>query len=213
MKYFAAAATLALQAASSNAFAPLQARGASHMTALHQSTPTGSGEEEKALRKELIKRNTALKDDEAKFGVMDGANMAGAFTEDATPTPISTEDASSLQAKMERMVQPRAYPLFLLEKAAEFVESTLYDATAFLREPKVTDKVEKERIVVLGTGWGSHSLLKGIDTDLYDVTVISPRNFFLFTPMLAGASVGTVEYRSITEPIREVCLCLLLCDV
>jgi len=36
------------------------------------------------------------------------------------------------------------------------------------------------------------------------VTVISPRNYFLFTPMLAGASVGTVEYRSITEPIREI---------
>jgi len=34
--------------------------------------------------------------------------------------------------------------------------------------------------------------------------VISPRNHFVFTPMLAGASVGTVEYRSITEPIREV---------
>ncbi|CAB9521114.1 Internal alternative NAD(P)H-ubiquinone oxidoreductase A1, mitochondrial [Seminavis robusta] len=63
---------------------------------------------------------------------------------------------------------------------------------------------EREKIVVLGTGWGAVSFLKGIDTSLYDVTVISPRNYFLFTPMLAGASVGTVEYRSITEPVREI---------
>jgi NADH dehydrogenase FAD-containing subunit len=46
--------------------------------------------------------------------------------------------------------------------------------------------------------------LKDIDTSMYDVTVVSPRNYFLFTPMLAGSSVGTVEFRSITEPIREV---------
>ena len=192
---------LALLISSSQAFAPLQSNRLAS-SCLHQ-TPSG-GKEEKALREELIKRNTDLQD-EAKYGVIDGANIEGAFTEDATWTPI--QDTSTLQAKMDQMVQPRPYPLFLLEKAAEFVESAVYDATSFLR-PKASDAdsvQQKERMVVLGTGWGAHSLLKGIDTDLYDVTVISPRNFFLFTPMLAGASVGTVEYRSITEPIREVC--------
>ena len=34
------------------------------------------------------------------------------------------------------------------------------------------------------------------------VVVVSPVNHFVFTPMLASASVGTVEYRSMTEPIR-----------
>jgi NADH dehydrogenase FAD-containing subunit len=63
---------------------------------------------------------------------------------------------------------------------------------------------EKETIVVLGTGWGAASFLKNVDTDKYDVTVVSPRNYFVFTPMLAGASVGTVDFKSITEPIREV---------
>lgn len=32
--------------------------------------------------------------------------------------------------------------------------------------------------------------------------VVSPVNHFVFTPMLASAAVGTVEYRSMTEPIR-----------
>ena len=65
-------------------------------------------------------------------------------------------------------------------------------------------RTPKERIIVLGTGWGAASFLKSIDCNKYDVTVISPRNYFVFTPMLAGASVGTVEFRSITEPVREV---------
>ncbi|CAM9578122.1 unnamed protein product, partial [Laminaria digitata] len=60
------------------------------------------------------------------------------------------------------------------------------------------------KVVVLGTGWAAHALLKEIDSTKLDVTTVSPRNFFLFTPMLAASAVGTVEYRSITEPIRKV---------
>lgn len=67
-----------------------------------------------------------------------------------------------------------------------------------------TGQKEREKIVVLGTGWGAAAFLKGIDADKYDITVISPRNFFLFTPMLAGASVGSVDFRSITEPVRQI---------
>ena len=64
--------------------------------------------------------------------------------------------------------------------------------------------VVKEKLVVLGTGWGSHAFLKTIDATKYDVKVISPRNYFMFTPMLAASAVGTVEFRSICEPIRNV---------
>lgn len=63
-----------------------------------------------------------------------------------------------------------------------------------------TDK--RPKIVVLGTGFAAFSLVKRIDTDLYDVVVVSPRNHFLFTPLLPGTTVGTVEFRSIIEPIR-----------
>ena len=54
----------------------------------------------------------------------------------------------------------------------------------------------------MGSGWAAHALVKIIDADLYRLLVVSPRNFFIFTPMLAASSVGTVEYRSITEPMR-----------
>ncbi|EGG21711.1 calcium-binding EF-hand domain-containing protein [Cavenderia fasciculata] len=62
----------------------------------------------------------------------------------------------------------------------------------------------KQRIVILGTGWASLAFINNIDPSKYELIVISPRNFFLFTPMLASATVGSLEVRSIIEPIRRV---------
>ena len=61
----------------------------------------------------------------------------------------------------------------------------------------------KKRLIVLGTGFAGFSLLKKLDMRFYDVTVIASRNHFLFTPLLPGSTVGTVEFRSIIEPIRR----------
>lgn len=47
-----------------------------------------------------------------------------------------------------------------------------------------------------------------VDSDKYEVIYVSPRNYFVFTPMLAAASVGTVDVRSITEPIRMANPCV-----
>lgn len=63
---------------------------------------------------------------------------------------------------------------------------------------------KKKTIVILGTGWGSVSLLKNLDTSLYNVVVVSPRNYFLFTPLLPSCPTGTVEIRSIIEPVRTI---------
>ena len=60
----------------------------------------------------------------------------------------------------------------------------------------------RPRLLIIGSGWGAHALVKIVDADLYRLLVISPRPYFIFTPMLAASSVGTVEYRSITEPMR-----------
>eukprot|EP00930_Biecheleria_cincta_P068101 TRINITY_DN5521_c0_g1_i1.p1 TRINITY_DN5521_c0_g1~~TRINITY_DN5521_c0_g1_i1.p1 ORF type:complete len:619 (-),score=69.26 TRINITY_DN5521_c0_g1_i1:108-1913(-) len=61
----------------------------------------------------------------------------------------------------------------------------------------------QRRIVVLGTGWAAHAIVKVVDVSSVDICVVSPRNYFIFTPMLAAASVGSVEYRSILEHIRS----------
>jgi NADH dehydrogenase len=62
----------------------------------------------------------------------------------------------------------------------------------------------KPKLVILGTGWGSVALLKQLDVGEYHVTVVSPENHFLFTPMLPSATVGTLELRSLVEPIRQI---------
>lgn len=65
---------------------------------------------------------------------------------------------------------------------------------------------DKPSIVILGTGWGAISFLKDIDARRYNVTVISPRNYFLFTPLLPSTPVGTVDEKSIIEPVMNFAL-------
>ncbi|KAI9683557.1 MAG: hypothetical protein M1829_004860 [Trizodia sp. TS-e1964] len=70
--------------------------------------------------------------------------------------------------------------------------------------PSKSRKRDKPKLVILGTGWGSVALLKTLNPDDYHVTVVSPVNYFLFTPMLPSATVGTLELRSLVEPIRRI---------
>lgn len=58
------------------------------------------------------------------------------------------------------------------------------------------------RLVILGSGWGGFNVLRYVNTKPYETLVISPRNHFVLTPLLASSSVGTLDFRSITEPIR-----------
>jgi len=115
---------------------------------------------------------------------------------------------STTTVSMEQLTKLRPYPLFVAEKIAGVVDGAIHGLTKLSSGDSNNDNKltkTKEHVVVLGSGWGAASFISELDPDLYDITVISPRNHFIFTPMLAGASVGSVEYRSICEPIREVC--------
>lgn len=61
---------------------------------------------------------------------------------------------------------------------------------------------QKPRLVILGTGWGGFSVARHIDQNVFDVHIVSPRNHMLFTPLLASTAVGTLEFRSISEPVK-----------
>lgn len=63
---------------------------------------------------------------------------------------------------------------------------------------------DKPRLVILGTGWGSTALLKTLNPGDYHVTVVSPVGYFLFTPMLPSATVGTLSLRTLVEPARRI---------
>ena len=66
------------------------------------------------------------------------------------------------------------------------------------------DGQEKKKLVILGSGWGALSVINHLEPGQFDVTVVSPRNYFLFSPLLPSVTVGTVESRSIVEPIRKL---------
>ncbi|XP_020215449.1 external alternative NAD(P)H-ubiquinone oxidoreductase B3, mitochondrial [Cajanus cajan] len=66
------------------------------------------------------------------------------------------------------------------------------------------EPIQKKKVVVLGTGWAGTSFLKNIKSNSYDIHVVSPRNYFAFTPLLPSVTCGTVEARSIVEPIRSI---------
>lgn len=59
----------------------------------------------------------------------------------------------------------------------------------------------RPRCTVLGTGFGAFNAVRHLDRSV-DLTVVSARNHFLFTPLLPSTTVGTIEFRSIIEPIR-----------
>lgn len=63
---------------------------------------------------------------------------------------------------------------------------------------------EKPRIVVLGTGWAGSRLMKDLNPKLCDIVCISPRNHMVFTPLLASTCVGTLEFRSVAEPVVRI---------
>ena len=70
--------------------------------------------------------------------------------------------------------------------------------------PEMEHQKDKPKLVILGTGWGSVAMLKDLNPGDYHVTVVSPVNYFLFTPMLPSATVGTLELRSLVEPVRRI---------
>ena len=135
-------------------------------------------QQEKELREELAER-TSIVEDEEKYALRDGPGVLPqeeVLEEPIVTIPEGETEGEKLKRRMEKLTRRRAYPLFLAEKGIEIVESII-----------PTEKMppaKREKIVVLGTGWGAVSFLKSVDTSLYDVTVISPRNYFLFTPML-----------------------------
>src|ERR1043166_108443 len=56
-------------------------------------------------------------------------------------------------------------------------------------------------ILIIGGGFAGLSCFRAIDRARRNVTLLSDRNHFLFTPLLPLAATGAVEVRSIVEPL------------
>lgn len=96
-------------------------------------------------------------------------------------------------------------PHFKSPVAERVVDETIsgYDEPTYAGL-EATKPGEKPRVVVLGSGWAACRFLKGLDTRTYDVVCLSPRNHMVFTPLLASTCVGTLEFRSVAEPVSRI---------
>lgn len=61
----------------------------------------------------------------------------------------------------------------------------------------------RERVAILGSGWAGYTLSRDLDARKYQIVVVSPRSYFVFTPLLASTAVGTLEFRTALEPVRS----------
>ncbi|PGH06754.1 NADH dehydrogenase [Blastomyces parvus] len=123
-----------------------------------------------------------------------------AYAAAPAPPPPSQQPKPKRRFRIFRWM----YRLTLLSLLAG--ASALGYSVYLLRNPdeQIQPDPSKKTLVILGTGWGAVSLLKRLDTENYNVIVISPRNFFLFTPLLPSCTTGLIEHRSIMEPIRNI---------
>ncbi|KAJ5163784.1 FAD-dependent pyridine nucleotide-disulfide oxidoreductase [Penicillium coprophilum] len=114
--------------------------------------------------------------------------------------------APSSAPKSKKRFRPLRWAWRLTWLSAIGLTGTVAYSIFELRQPPDQSPPDpsKKTLVILGTGWGSVSLLKKIDTENYNVIVVSPRNYFLFTPLLPSCTTGLIEHRSIMEPIRNI---------
>jgi len=128
------------------------------------------------------------------FVAISGGLVAAFFAYDATTYSGSDENLTcniSEAALSPRRGGPKNLPIAEIlvdDEESEEMESQTY----------------KPKLVILGTGWGSVAMMKELNPLDYHVTVVAPENYFLFTPMLPSATVGTLEFRSLVEPIRNI---------
>mmetsp|Transcript_1990 Transcript_1990/g.4359 ORF Transcript_1990/g.4359 Transcript_1990/m.4359 type:complete len:564 (+) Transcript_1990:107-1798(+) len=70
--------------------------------------------------------------------------------------------------------------------------------------PSPTTSDKEEKIVILGSGWAALNALRKCASAQKSVVIVSPRPHFLYTPLLASSSVGTITLRSACEPLRAL---------
>ncbi|KAH8148416.1 uncharacterized protein LAJ45_07518 [Morchella importuna] len=121
-----------------------------------------------------------------------------AYASEASPAPA--KKAPKNRFRYVKYAWRGTYTLAIV--GTVWLAYSIYE-TRFPKEQTEPDPTKKT-LVILGSGWGSVALLKKLDTENYNVIVISPRNFFLFTPLLPSCPTGTVEHRSIMEPLRHI---------
>ncbi|KAI0389405.1 FAD/NAD(P)-binding domain-containing protein [Xylariaceae sp. FL0594] len=81
--------------------------------------------------------------------------------------------------------------------------STVTDTVPTTKDTQSTTG-RRERVVILGSGWAGYGLARSLDPKKYERIIISPRSYFVFTPLVASTAVGTLEFRTAIESVRRL---------
>lgn len=97
----------------------------------------------------------------------------------------------------------RLMQFFHIDRSTCLINRTYIDFNSHRFVSSRANNGSKSRVVILGTGWSSIYFMRTINSKLYDVTVISPRNYFTFTPLLPKISSGMISSGTCAEPINS----------
>ena len=107
-----------------------------------------------------------------------------------------TRCASTTPPPLRSWPAPRSWSDVALSKLADTLEDVALIARRTLAPNYVSSlraeaegdalslRSNRPTVLIIGSGWAAHSLMKVVDTDAFEVIMVSPRNHFLFTPML-----------------------------
>lgn len=62
---------------------------------------------------------------------------------------------------------------------------------------------QKERVVILGSGWGGYTISRRLSPKTFSPIIVSPRSYFVFTPLLTDTASGSLDFSNIVEPVRD----------
>lgn len=62
---------------------------------------------------------------------------------------------------------------------------------------------QKERVVILGSGWGGYTISRRLSPKSFSPIIVSPRSYFVFTPLLTDTASGSLDFSNIVEPVRD----------
>ncbi|KAI0976030.1 pyridine nucleotide-disulfide oxidoreductase-domain-containing protein [Xylaria arbuscula] len=86
--------------------------------------------------------------------------------------------------------------------------TTVADTPAVAAEGKTSPAKnhsgKKERVVILGSGWAGYAFARTLDPRKYERVMVSPRSYFVFTPLVASTAAGTLEFRTAIESVRRL---------
>ena len=149
-----------------------------------------------------------------------GRGRAG---DDILGCPCAMELRGKCQQKHEKGNQPRTFAqehstssvlvspslpfldaLCVLMLLARATQAAPRRPGGLLARTKSTLTGRRKKVVILGSGWGGNRLARRLDQDIYDVTMVSPANHFLVTPLLPQTALGTLEFRNVQESVRTI---------